>query len=355
LVQAQSLQPFAMLPSALVPRLIGDRPLEYSLPSRCPEWGHSVCSSRPCRTQAAALRSSCAAGLFWAAVARQSRPRRRTLGAQHQLGAERHRRGSAVALSAGPGSAQIEVRPEIRRVDSAHRSHFLSQCPPEDAHLPEIAVFGRSNVGKSSLINFLTGRKLLSTISKRPGHTKLIHHFMVDKSWYLVDLPGIGFAEGKGRQLKSMNRIVAAYVRHRTTLVELLYLVDASIRPTEIDTYGIKWLTDAGVYLSIVFTKTDKEPRTKELLRHGPAKVFSDALMDMEGSPFRLGLRPLPEMFLTSSVQKTGKQQLLEHIADLRRRARPRYLQLKRMQNAKGQQDAKPRALKESKPPPDIR
>jgi len=93
------------------------------------------------------------------------------------------------------------------------RSHFLSQCPPEDADLPEIAVFGRSNVGKSSLVNFLANRKLLSTISKHPGHTKLIHHFKVDRSWYLVDLPGIGYAQASKDHLASMDRLVTAFIR----------------------------------------------------------------------------------------------------------------------------------------------
>mmetsp|Transcript_26435 Transcript_26435/g.82376 ORF Transcript_26435/g.82376 Transcript_26435/m.82376 type:complete len:155 (-) Transcript_26435:19-483(-) len=154
-----------------------------------------------------------------------------------------------------------------------------------------------------------------------------------------------------------MNRMVAAYVRHRMTLVELLYLVDASIPPTDIDIHGIKWLTDAGVYMSIVFTKTDKEPRSMEILRDGPAKVFEEALWEMEGSPFRLGVKPMPEMFLTSSAQQTGKEGLLEHIAELRRRARPRYLELQRRINRDpSKSEGRSKASSErAKTPPEIR
>lgn len=218
----------------------------------------------------------------------------------------------------------VTIRPEVRRVEPAKRSRFLSQCPPEDPRLPEIAVFGQSNVGKSSLVNFICGRKLLSTISKHPGHTRLLHHFLVDKSWYLVDLPGIGYAEGPGRKLKAMDSMVNAYVRHRTTLIELLYLVDASKPVNPMDTHGIKWLTDAGVYLSVVFTKTDKDFRGYR--RGGPVEALSKALYDMPDSPWRFGIkRQLPGMFLTSSIQRTGREALLEHIADLRQRAEPRF------------------------------
>lgn len=210
------------------------------------------------------------------------------------------------------------VKPAINRSEIVKRSFFYSQCPEADAQLPEIAVFGESNVGKSSMVNFLCGRKLLSTISKRPGHTKLIHHFLIDKSWYLVDLPGIGYAEGRGNQLKQMSKIVAAYVRHRETLVELLYLVDASQPPKDLDLQAMKWLVDSGVYISVVLTKTDLRENNET---SNPIKVLSNALLQMAGSPWRLGqVKELPRMYLTSTKLKTGREELLEHIADIRRR-----------------------------------
>mmetsp|Transcript_5140 Transcript_5140/g.12162 ORF Transcript_5140/g.12162 Transcript_5140/m.12162 type:complete len:365 (+) Transcript_5140:63-1157(+) len=302
-------------------------------------------------------RPLCAAGLLLALAARPRRARRRPRGSRRPSGGEGRLCAAIICSARHSSEPEVEVRPEIRRVESAQRSFFLSQCPPEDPHLPEIAVFGRSNVGKSSLVNFLCGRKLLSTVSKHPGHTRLIHHFLVDQSWYLVDLPGIGYAEGRGRRLKAMNKVVASYVRHRSTLVELLYLVDGSIPPTALDVHGIKWLTDAGVYLSIVFTKTDKSPRGKEVRFRGPVEVFSEALMDMEESPWRLGVRELPQMFLTSSSQKTGKEALLEHVADLRRRAQPRYLALKRQRAGKDKKPGSRHGEKAAKPeaPPSIR
>lgn len=215
-----------------------------------------------------------------------------------------------------------KVSPEIQNCELIKRSFFYSQCPPEDKNKPEIAMFGRSNVGKSSMINFLCQRKLLSTISKRPGHTKLIHHFLVDKSWYLVDLPGIGFSEASKGQAKHMDQIVSAYVRHRKTLVEVLYLVDGSLPPQATDLEGIKWLVDSGVYLSIVFTKMDKDPRmeTGEGSKTR-ADAFADALYSMEGSPWRLGrIHELPFMYCTSAKMKTGRAEVLQHIAEIRQR-----------------------------------
>ncbi|CAE8742648.1 unnamed protein product [Polarella glacialis] len=257
-----------------------------------------------------------AALVFGGAAARSSEPKR------GRAGARGRQRNPFVSLQASNKShAGLSlVKPEIRHSEIAQRSFFYSQCPQEETSKPEIAVFGRSNVGKSSMINFLCGRTLLSTISKHPGHTKLIHHFLIDKSWYLVDLPGIGFAEGSGRQLKQMDKIVSAYVRHRSTLVELLYLVDASLPPQDIDLEGIKWLVDSGVYLSVVLTKTDKR-RRGENDPGGPAEVLANALWDMDGSPWKLGvIHELPRMFQTSTKLKTGREPLLEHIADIRRR-----------------------------------
>lgn len=214
----------------------------------------------------------------------------------------------------------------FKRIEPAVRSFYYSQCPPENPKLPEIAVFGISNVGKSSFINFLCNRKLLSTVSKHPGHTRLIHHFLIDKSWYLVDLPGIGHAEAPGKTLKSMDKMIASYVRHRATLIQVLYLVDASQPPLDLDLDAIKWLTESDTSLTIVFTKTDI--RTKRTPPN-PVEAMNKALTDMEGSPFRFGVKDVPPMFLTSSEIRTGREPVLDFLMDLRAQATPKSLKKK--------------------------
>jgi len=214
-----------------------------------------------------------------------------------------------------------DIRPEIYRIGEAQRSFFYSQCPPEDPQKPEFAFFGQSNVGKSSMLNFLCNRKKLSTISKHPGHTKLIHHFLCEKGFYLVDLPGIGRAEGKGRQLKQMGKIVTAYVRHRSTLAELFYLVDGSARFGNFDLQGIKWLVDSGVNLSIILTKMDIKVKDLKVGSTGDrADELLDKLYDMPESPWRLKKdSEMPLVFKCSAKERTGREAVLEHIADVRR------------------------------------
>lgn len=240
---------------------------------------------------------------------------------------------------------------EIWSAELIQRSYYLSQCPPETPKYPEFAVFGKSNVGKSSLINLLCNRKLLSTISKHPGHTCLLHHFLINKSWYLVDLPGIGFAEGSRNKLQAMDRMVTAYVRHRTTLVEILYLVDGSAPPQQDDLDGIKWFTDMGVELCVVFTKTDQGMRGTVV--GGVVEAFSKALYEMEGSPWKLNMsEDLPPMFLTSAKARTGRDMLLQHIVDSRSQYRPR--KLARQSEGKSKMSAEKEAVSVG-PPPAIR
>eukprot|EP00931_Biecheleriopsis_adriatica_P119600 TRINITY_DN94824_c0_g1_i1.p1 TRINITY_DN94824_c0_g1~~TRINITY_DN94824_c0_g1_i1.p1 ORF type:complete len:347 (-),score=51.16 TRINITY_DN94824_c0_g1_i1:9-926(-) len=218
---------------------------------------------------------------------------------------------------------RLTVRPEIRNVELQKRAYFYSQCPEPNVKLPEIAFFGQSNVGKSSLINALCGKRVLSTTSKHPGHTKLIHHFLCENSFYLVDLPGTGYAEGKGRQLKQMSNIVAAYVRHRETLVELFYLIDSSKPIQDMDLEGVKWLIDSGVFVTIILTKGDKVRRNfdKKDLRRPFVELLQDALHEMPGSPWRLGtVKNFPLMFETSATTRWGREAILEHIADIRKR-----------------------------------
>lgn len=250
----------------------------------------------------------------------------------------RDRQVTQVPLSA----VKSEIRPEIYRIGEAQRSFFYSQCPVEDLRKPEFAFFGQSNVGKSSMLNFLCNRRKLSTISKHPGHTKLIHHFLCENSFYLVDLPGTGQAKGAGRELKQMTKIVTAYVRHRSTLAELFYLVDGSARFSNFDLQGIKWLVDSGVNLSVILTKMDMAPsrgldRADELL---------DLLYEMPESPWRLKKDvALPLVFKCSAKERTGREAVLEHIADLRRAI---------VSQGRGSRKKKDKAL-ESREPPAIR
>lgn len=211
----------------------------------------------------------------------------------------------------------------FKDIQPAVRSYYYSQCPPEDPNLPEIAIFGISNVGKSSFINYFCNRRLLSTISRRPGHTRLIHHYLIDRSWYLVDMPGIGHAEAPGKVLQSLDKMIAAYLKQRMTLIHMLYLVDASEPPQQIDLDAIKWLTEANVYLSIVFTKTDiKNRRTPD----DPVMAMTRALTNMQGSPFRLGVNEVPAMFSTSSKAKVGREPILDFLDALREQTSPSAL-----------------------------
>lgn len=214
-----------------------------------------------------------------------------------------------------------DIRPEIYRIGEAQRSFFYSQCPPEDPQKPEFAFFGQSNVGKSTMLNFLCNRRKLSTTSKHPGHTKLIHHYLCEKGFYLVDLPGTGRAQGKGRQLKQMSKIITAYVRHRSTLAELFYLVDGSEPFGNFDLQGIKWLVDSGVNLSVILTKMDMKAKDVKVGPTGDrADDLLDKLYDMPESPWRLKKDiEMPLVFKCSAKERTGREAVLEHIADVRR------------------------------------
>ncbi|OLQ00313.1 putative GTP-binding protein EngB [Symbiodinium microadriaticum] len=261
-----------------------------------------------------------AAGVVLAGVAAAARPRTAT-----RRQARKRPRSSAVSISK-------KIKPEITDIDDPVRAFFYSQCPPEDERKPEIAFFGQSNVGKSSLLNFLCQRKKLTTISKRPGHTKLIHHFLCERSFYLVDMPGIGYAEGKGSELKQMDKIVTAYVRHRQTLVELFYLVDGSHQLQLFDLQGIKWLADAGVNLSVILTKMDEPRRPLPGKPEDPAEELLDGLYDMPESPWKLGhIKQMPLVFKASTKSRTGREAILEHIADIRKRI---FLGAKKKQKA---------------------
>lgn len=229
----------------------------------------------------------------------------------------------------------------------------LAACPRETHKKPEFALFGRSNVGKSSLINYMTGRSKLASTSKHPGHTKTISHMLIDKSWYLVDLPGIGHANGTASKLRRMNKLVTDYISYRKTIAGILYLVDGHLHPQKIDLQSIQWLTEQGKPLCIVFTKCDKEAMFHHRMHpEGVIAGLSEKLMEM--SPWKDG-KNLPKMFETSSKMRTGLNQVLAHIWEARRKfaLKPNPVAIARMNRVTRRQVLYGETQQE--PPPSVR
>lgn len=175
------------------------------------------------------------------------------------------------------------------------------KCPQDGR--PEYAFIGRSNVGKSSLINMLTCIKGLAKTSGRPGKTQLINHFLINNDWYLVDLPGYGYARTSKSTREQFSAMIREYFLHREALVNTYVLVDSRIPPQRIDLEFIGFLGQNGVPLTIVFTKTDKE-KQREVM--GNIKKMKQALSEM--------WEELPPMILTSSLTGYGRDALLEQI-----------------------------------------
>lgn len=177
----------------------------------------------------------------------------------------------------------------------------VRKCP--DTRLPEYAFIGRSNVGKSSLINMLTGQKGLAMTSQKPGKTQLINHFIIDDSWYLVDLPGYGYARLGASNRESLRRIIETYILSREQLSSLFVLIDCRHEPQKIDLEFLQWLGENGIPFSIVFTKADKLSfsRLKE-----NTEAYKQKLLET--------WEELPPVFITSSEKKTGKEELLDYI-----------------------------------------
>jgi len=174
----------------------------------------------------------------------------------------------------------------------------LGSCPDES--LPEFAFIGRSNVGKSSLLNMLTGQKNLARVSPTPGFTKLINFFTVSKCWRLVDLPGYGFAQVARKDKARFNAAVGDFLEHRPNLLGLFVLIDSRLPPQKIDLEFLEWLACISAPIVLVFTKTDKVSPTK--LR---ANIEAFTARLSEWYPV------LPEIFTSSSVTRQGRNELL--------------------------------------------
>lgn len=180
----------------------------------------------------------------------------------------------------------------------------VEKCPTTG--LPEYAFIGRSNVGKSSLINMLTARKGLAMTSQKPGKTQLINHFIINDSWYLVDLPGYGYARLGKDSRDRLRRMIEDYVLERKELVLLFVLIDCRHEPQKIDLEFIQWLGEEGVPFSLVFTKADKlsKGRLASNIEAYTAKLHEE-------------WEELPPIFVTSSEERVGRDELLGYIEEI--------------------------------------
>ncbi len=194
----------------------------------------------------------------------------------------------------------------ITSADFVKSSSTITECPPPD--LPEYAFIGRSNVGKSSLINLLTGRSHLAKVSGRPGKTQLINHFLINERWYLVDLPGYGWAQASKKEKAKWKEMIDTYLLHRQNLVNVFQLIDSRHEPQTNDLKFMEWLGEHDIPFSLVFTKLDKLGKTqwtKHLTR------YQHALLNT--------WEALPPMLTTSSTNKMGREELLAYIEQINR------------------------------------
>ena len=178
-------------------------------------------------------------------------------------------------------------------------SHARVPQAPKDGR-PEFAFIGRSNVGKSSLINMLAGRRELAHTSSKPGKTQLINYYLINQSWYLTDLPGYGYAKQSKKTRGKWEARTERYFLDRQTLVSAFVLIDANIPPQKIDLEFVNWLGEHGVPFALAFTKTDR----KASRAGGSVDEFKAALLE--------SWEELPPVFLTSATKETGREEILE-------------------------------------------
>ncbi|MDR0681368.1 MAG: ribosome biogenesis GTP-binding protein YihA/YsxC [Dysgonamonadaceae bacterium] len=180
----------------------------------------------------------------------------------------------------------------------------VDRCPQDGK--PEYAFIGRSNVGKSSLINMLTGRKGLAMTSSTPGKTQLINHFFINDEWYLVDLPGYGYAQRGKKGRDNIQKIIDNYLKKRADLTSLFVLLDCRLEPQKIDLEFINQLGENGIPFTLVFTKIDKISTSR--LKENVA-VYTHKLLE--------NWDELPPVFYTSSEHKKGKEEILDYIEEI--------------------------------------
>lgn len=193
---------------------------------------------------------------------------------------------------------------EIKSAEFYISSARADQCP--SGEMPEYAFIGRSNVGKSSLINMLTRRKGLAMTSSTPGKTLLINHYQINKEWFLVDLPGYGYAKRGKREMEKLRNLISHYVCEREQLTCLFVLIDSRLTPQKIDLEFIEWLGEEGVPFAIIFTKADKN-------KQGELRKNVDRFLKTLHETWE----ELPPHFVTSSEKGIGRNEVLDYIAEI--------------------------------------
>jgi GTP-binding protein len=190
---------------------------------------------------------------------------------------------------------------EISSAEFVISNTDVRKCPA--GTLPEYAFIGRSNVGKSSLINMLTNKAKLAMTSATPGKTMLINHFLINRSWYLVDLPGYGYAQRGRKGQEQIQHVIESYILEREQMTNLFLLIDSRHEPQKIDMEFMEWLGENGVPFAIVFTKADK-------LGGGKLRMNINAYL----KELKKQWEELPPYFISSSEDKTGRKEILDYI-----------------------------------------
>ena len=193
---------------------------------------------------------------------------------------------------------------DIKKAEFALSAPMESMCPKDNK--PEYAFIGRSNVGKSSLINMLTNNKKLAKTSATPGKTLLINHFIINNEWYLVDLPGYGFAKRSKKEVAKLEQMISGYILQREQLVNVFLLIDIRLEPQKIDLEFIQWLGDSSVPFAIVFTKADKLSAAKA---RQSVEDYKKVLLET--------WEELPSIFVTSAEKRQGRDEVLDYIEQI--------------------------------------
>ena len=193
---------------------------------------------------------------------------------------------------------------EINNAEFVISNTQVKLCP--DDNRPEYAFIGRSNVGKSSLINMLTGRNGLAMTSSTPGKTMLINHFIINNEWYIVDLPGYGYARRGKKGQEQITKVIQHYILDREQMTNLFVLIDSRLEPQKIDLEFMEWLGENGIPFSIIFTKSDKLKGGKL----GPKiKAYLKALQEQ--------WEELPPYFISSATNRLGRKEILGYIESI--------------------------------------
>lgn len=193
---------------------------------------------------------------------------------------------------------------EINKSEFVTSAPYVSACPTDTK--PEYAFIGRSNVGKSSLINMLCNHKGLAKTSSTPGKTLLINYFIINNEWYLIDLPGYGFAKRSQKVQQQIDQMIRGYILQRKQMVNLFVLVDIRLKPQKIDREFIDWLGMSGIPFTIVFTKADKLSKAKA---QENTTLWINELKET--------WEELPPYFITSAESKLGREEMLDYIEQI--------------------------------------